>query len=315
MKHFGSNGISSQTPVNVNGRHDSAIAPQSFSYSPDEKSRQPNQVTNDHHRPASRHHPMKRSPGFTASRLTNSPSSVQQQHIVQRPPAASSSPRLLTPPLASDAQSTSKRYNVRFAANHTPSTMPSAQKSRPSPPSQVAQIPRNAPTPNPVPQLDASPREIEPAIQVMLRNLRPADEPSQQPSVERCPRCDEAWSRPIPDPAKWNQDSPADNPKGYAEANMYIITQLEQHTKAADLKYVQWKERHSHCPDRATSPDILEPILSSNSSVQKPPMSGPTHTSSNKRKSEILLDQTSKSRKVEHGTAEFKRSVRPASPI
>jgi hypothetical protein len=101
---------------------------------------------------------------------------------------------------------------------------------------------------------------------------------------------------------------------------MYIFTKLQQHGKDADLKFEQWKEKHSHCArngyrDKATSSDLMEPTLSTDGGAQEVPANGQVHTSSKKRKSEVPHDEISKSRKVSSESPGSARPVRPAAPI
>ena len=241
------------------------------------------------------------------------------------------SPKRMTPSLPPDHTNAShtrqQRYNVRFAANHTPANMPSAQRSQHSPPLATAPAPTepiDSPSPPPAERLTPT---IEPAIQAIARSLQHS-EPLQpqgrgrEISVERCPRCYEAWDRPLPNLAEWDRDSPAESATGFNRANMNLVSQIQQHGKEADQLYEQWKEKHSHCPrngyrDQGTSPDYA--------ASTNPPHnralyghsygSGQVHTS-NKRKSEVLHGDTPKLRKVTfdaHTTAA--PPVRPSAPI
>ncbi|KAF2832282.1 hypothetical protein CC86DRAFT_366128 [Ophiobolus disseminans] len=317
----------SQTPMNGH-RQDSAIAQPLFDTSTEGVSSETNfhsahPSSNDDNISAnagSKLYPAPRSPNPPAS--THVIATPRSHEHVARPPApvpprmGQDSPhRRINPALPSDHPSTSntrqQRYNVRFAANHTPSNMPSAQKSRSSPPPLTA-----APTCEPTGSVSPSQtgrvvHTVEPAIQAITRSLQPFDEPLQsegrgrEPSVERCPGCSDTWDRPLPDLANWDQDSPAENANGFALANMNLINQIQRHGKEADEKYEQWKEKHSHCPGngyRASSTNLENRGFTDGSHIRA--LDGHIYAgaqnqpSSSKRKSEAAHGDSSKSQRV-----------------
>jgi hypothetical protein len=156
---------------------------------------------------------------------------------------------------AGDGVPQQQRWNVRFAANHTPSSIASAQDFcySPASASRMSFYPVES-------HLSTPPRSISPAGQSMLCHLRRSDTEAsasleqQRGSIsseERCPGCGTAWNRPLPDLAK----SPAENANGLARANIYLSTRLQEHWKNVDRMYEEWKEEHSYCA-RDTSEQV-----------------------------------------------------------
>jgi hypothetical protein len=228
-----------------------------------------------------------------------------------------------------NSTNTRQRYNVRFAANHTPANMPAAQRSRHSPPMPAAPSPSTEVVESStVPPLDehvAPP--IEPAIQAITRSLKHSDESLQsdartsESSAERCPRCNETWSRPLPSASEWGRVAPAESAKDLARASENFIAQMRQYGKDADQKYEQWKEKHSRCPiiDHRDSESRLYGLASQETSHSNDPNghtqgTGHAQPSTNKRKSEISHDEASKLQKVSHDAhATTAPLVRPSS--
>jgi hypothetical protein len=313
----------SQRPNNA-PRQDSAIAQQPFDRSPDSNSNQSHRNANSFYHSAS--------PEYTSYSTSRSSRPSGVDHVNAFPPREHehvawpttpaqphtgpvASHRRITPPLSSDhpgiSNARQSRYNVRFATNHTPSTMPVAQRPRPPSPGPAVSASLSVVDPPSPPQTEQIAREREPALLTIWGTLQPVNDQSQtqgldrEPSVERCSRCNEAWNRPLPKIANWSQDSPAEGANAFAQANMNLLNQIEKYGKDADLKYEQWKERHSHCPrngyrDRGTSPDQTDSTDSSHSRAvnRRPKASEQAPPASNKRKSEAPHGDNSKVRKV-----------------
>jgi hypothetical protein len=222
--------------------------------------------------------------------------------------------------LSSDHSNTTntrqQRYNVRFAANYTSANMPSMQRSRPSPPLPPTAAPAETPEPAPpVPSQDLTPsldRARQAIIGSMLRTGGPQQTSAevQESSVTRCSRCHEAWSPPLPTQSGCKQ-SPATSAYDYAMATDIFYAQQRQNEKDADEAFIQWKEKHSHCP-------VPKPALPSSSTYHaaptKPSNNTPVNGHSNKRKSEIPHGDPSKIRRHEFdGHATTAPPVQPST--
>ena len=77
---------------------------------------------------------------------------------------------------------------------------------------------------------------------------KPLDGRDWESPVERCPGCDDAWRRPIPE-MDANHTRLASN----------MIERLRDESKRADAAYEEWRWRHSHCW-RPTSPHPTEAL-------------------------------------------------------
>jgi hypothetical protein len=178
--------------------------------------------------------------------------------------------------------------------------MPSVQRSRPSPPlpatpapAEVPEPPRPvpvpAPAPAPAPVQQPAPTSLDRARQAIIgsydRPTRNSSEP-QESSVERCPICHEAWSPPLRAQSE-SKKSPAKSAFDFAMATDLLYAQQRQHAKDADEAFAQWKEKHSHCPQKPaqTNPN---PVYT------QPPNHAPSNGHSNKRKSEVPHGDASK---------------------
>jgi hypothetical protein len=258
---------------------------------------------NDTHRPASPALSYSTSsssapPSSTFAPATSTTSS--HDHVTSPPALAHGQPALdPSPALPSDHSNVpntrQQRYNVRFAANYTSENMPSVQRSRPSPPlpattapAEMPEPPRPVPVPIPTHQ-PAPTTSLDRARQAIIGNIdrppRNGSEP-QESSVERCPRCHEAWSPPLPAQSE-SKKSPAKSAFDYAMATDLLYAQQRQHAKDADEAFAQWKERHSHCPTKPAQ-------ANSNPASTQSPNSAPSNGHSNKRKSEVPHGESSK---------------------
>ncbi|KAJ8108007.1 hypothetical protein OPT61_g8474 [Boeremia exigua] len=212
-----------------------------------------------------------------------------------------------------------QRYNVRFAANYTSENMPSSQKPRnepPTPPTAPAvaaepEQPRSSPVPVPAstadetvaPVSNGSTRHSEP----QPRAIREARDRSDhdEPSVERCVGCNEAWTRPIPDMDK-DPLVPAENDADYRRVTSNIIDRLRDQRRKADAAYEDWKWRHSHCYRPASPHSIgsVEDACKRSDAVSQPVVSQTDGTvndnATSKRKSEVPheLHSVSKQRRM-----------------
>jgi hypothetical protein len=223
-------------------------------------------------------------------------------------PTSASMP--ITQPFRSSSPPRQQHYKVRFAAVYTSANMPTtaAQRSRHSPPRATSTEPVESPV---APQDDYAEPMIEPTVQALTRSLKPSEESSQpdargrQSSVERCPRCYEAWSKPLMPTSEWRQDLPARSTTDFARTTDTLLARLRQYGRDTEEKYEQWKEKHSHClsTDHRDSNFNKYPAASTemSHSLSSTNPSHPTAQSqfaSNKRKIEGPHGNTSKLRKV-----------------
>lgn len=203
-----------------------------------------------------------------------------------------------------------QRYNVRFIANYTSENMPPSQKPRHDPSPAVPAASENG-EPEPTAREQTITPSIEPSPQSAAPNNQPPEEQPQtqrrrDPSVERCPGCNEPWKRPLPNADSYRQSSPAENSNELGRMSMNLIAQLQAHQKKADAMYDRWKWKHSHCVPQddydvsPPSPAITEPQDDSQSTGGESVLrdSKPPQTPSNKRKSEAPHDGDQKLRKV-----------------
>ncbi|KAH8726225.1 hypothetical protein GQ44DRAFT_190052 [Phaeosphaeriaceae sp. PMI808] len=335
----------SQTPINGR-RQDSAIAHQCIGPATEALSFAAPSESNFLHRRRSDTHylPSTGPPAYSilySLHPTLPPPSFSKSHEYSASPAAASYtqigtdslPRTLNPSPLPDQTHTNntrqQRYNVRFAANHTPATMPSVQRSRNSPP--LSTIPLSSErSESPVtPQNEKAAPTIEPAIQAITRNLKQSDDSlhsdarARQPSVERCSGCNESWSRPLPSSSNWILDAPTESATDFARATDKLIARIRQYGKDADQRYEQWKEQHSRCPPngyRETGPSLHHATFpdpsQSKTPTSNPPPNAHTDVTSNKRKSEVAHGDSSKIRKVTFDNhAAVVSPVRPSAPI
>lgn len=319
----------SSAPINAR-RQDSAIAhhrdtsKEGVSFAPPSESH----FSYSHPSPQDSRHST--SPALSAYSLSHSSAVLPQNHITATSAKSHehvSSPSAHVPsqtgpdPLFNNTTSSSssqdhttrqQRYNVRFAAVHTSANMPTtaAQRSRHSPPRATSTEPVDSPV---VPQDDHAEPTIEPAVQALTRILKPSEESSQpdargrQSSVERCPRCYEAWSKPLMPTSEWRQDSPAESTTDFARATDTLFARLRQYGRDTEEKYEQWKEKHSRCPSNDhrhsnSNPDshLAASTETPHSKTSNGSSQGTDHLQpvSNKRKSEVPHGDTSKLRKV-----------------
>ncbi|KAJ4370431.1 hypothetical protein N0V83_004949 [Neocucurbitaria cava] len=203
-----------------------------------------------------------------------------------------------------------QRYNVRFIANYTSENMPPSQKPRHDPPPAAPVASENG-EPEPMAREQTITPSIEPSPQSTAPNNQlPEEQPQTQrrrdPSVERCPGCNEPWKRPLPNADSYRQSSPAENSNELGRMSMNLIAQLQAHQKKADAMYDRWKWKHSHCVPQddydvsPPSPAITEPQDDSQSAGGESVLrdSKTPQTPSNKRKSEASQDGDQKLRKV-----------------
>ncbi|CAO2649044.1 Nn.00g099930.m01.CDS01 [Neocucurbitaria sp. VM-36] len=210
-----------------------------------------------------------------------------------------------------------QRYNVRFIANYTSENMPPSQKPRHDPsPVVPAATESSEPEPEPAVQEQPVTQSIEPSIPTAAPSNQAREDQSQsqqrrrEPSVERCPGCNEPWKRPLPNTDSYRQSSPAENSNDLGRMSMNLIAKLQAHQKKADAMYDRWKWKHSHCvpqddyDNSPPSPAFTEPQEDSHSTDGDGTLRDNQHpqTPSNKRKSEAPHDGDQKSRKVTFDT-------------
>jgi hypothetical protein len=179
--------------------------------------------------------------------------------------------------------------------------MPSVQRSRPSPPLPATTAPVEAPEPTPptpTQQLVQTP-SLDRARQAIIGSVLGVDGPLrtnaevQESSVERCSKCLEAWSPPLPTQSERKQ-SPATSAYDYAMATDIFYAQQRQNARDADEAFAQWKEKHRQCP-------VQQPANANSNSHPPAAAKTPNNTSlnghSSKRKSEISHGDSSKMRR------------------
>ena len=202
-----------------------------------------------------------------------------------------------------------QRYNVRFAANYTSENMPPSQKPRNDPPTPTTapaavaepepEQSRSSPVPvtsteeTPAPVANGNTHHTEPLARATTRDSRDRD---REPSVERCPGCNEAWRRPIPDMDS-DHVPPAENNAEYMRLASNMIERLRNERKKADAAYDEWRWRHSHCyrPTSPHSTGSIEDVYRRADGivqVERPP----NGNASSKRKSEIPHEPRSASK-------------------
>ena len=219
-----------------------------------------------------------------------------------------------------------QRYNVRFAANHTPDNMPSFPKPRndhPPTPTTTAEASTEASTeagteastdanehPKSPKEQDAPRNTFEPAIQLINKVSNTDDAPQTQSrkresSVERCAGCGETWSRPLPESFSNLQSSSTGKGKEseFARHTLDMVTRLNQHSKLADDKFGEWKIKHSFCVHhRDLSPYYAANNLHSAAANGTSSEYGQVHSATQKRKADHLVGHeqngSSKQRKV-----------------
>ncbi|KAH7069468.1 hypothetical protein FB567DRAFT_224608 [Paraphoma chrysanthemicola] len=312
-----------QPPMNAR-RQDSIIAHQRLEASKDGSSSVPDanfayshRSPNDNYRPTS--------PASTSYQLPHTSLPPMHHHSASAPashenaqfrPGTDSAPKgvdALQPDHSNTTIPRQQRYNVRFAANHTPANMPVAQKSRQSPP-----LPTPPAQPEVVPSPPRTPDEPagfsdEPAIQAIQRSLQRSEDQQQsdsrdsEPRVERCLVCHETWTRPLFNPSALGSNSSAKSTNEMDKATsgfMNIVEQLQQHSKDADANYAQWIALHSKCPRsrKGSSPSPATSVQSAptggSNGMSESQTDGHINTNSNKRKPEALHPDTQKLRKV-----------------
>jgi hypothetical protein len=179
--------------------------------------------------------------------------------------------------------------------------MPSVQRSRPSPPLPATTAPAETPEPAPpLPNQQLMPTpSLDRARQAIIGSVLGVDGPLrtsaelQESSVERCPKCLEAWSPPLPTQSERKQ-SPATSAYDYAMATDIFYAQQRQNARDADEALAQWKEKHRHCP--VQKPANANPNPHSPAAT-KPSNNTPLNGHSNKRKSEVPHGDSSKIRR------------------
>jgi hypothetical protein len=219
--------------------------------------------------PAPRSHHSSQSPAQVPSNLHVS--TRPEEHVTgstatsHYQPALDPSPKSLSSPLPQDHPNTSntrqQRYNVRFATNYTSENMPSVQRPRPSPP-----LPATAPAvettrPLPSPQSEHVAPTIDPLVRSILMGTNPhpdaqsqAESEAQESKVERCPGCNEAWSRKPVHALEWGKQSPATSVHDLEKAQGDTVSRLRQLEKDNDEAFDLWKKKHSQCPVPPTAP-------------------------------------------------------------
>jgi hypothetical protein len=276
---------------------------------------------NDSHRPASPalSYSTSSSSAPPSSTFFAAASTTSHDHVTSPAAPAHSQPALdPSPALLSDhaniPNTRQQRYNVRFAANYTSANMPQVQRSRPSPPLPATAVPAEAPEPpRPVPvptQQPAPTPSLDRARQAIIGSSLGVDRPlrttseGQDSSVERCPRCHEAWSPPLPAQSERKQ-SPATSAYEYAMATEQLYVQRRQDEKDADEAFALWKEKHRHCTQKPANSN-------SNPPSTKPPNNAPLNGNSHKRKSEVPHGDSSKM--MRHDFDRHDASAPPVQP-
>jgi hypothetical protein len=216
-----------------------------------------------------------------------------------------------------------QRYNVRFAANHTPDNMLLSQKPRQDPP----------PAATPLAEAQSSPIEppaapaVESSVQGITSILRLQEDQSQaerhrgdrESSAEHCDACHSTWRRPLPDVQLYREEPSAgaaidDDPARSCRnswSNMAAL--LRQHGKKADDSLAEWKnQHHGHCwkhreAHQGSTPQQVGPSNHSQVGMGTRAESN----GANKRKSEVPHDDDAqKARKIT-----FDVTSRTAPPV
>lgn len=144
-----------------------------------------------------------------------------------------------------------QRFNVGFIANYTSDNMPAYKPrtelaSASSPLTDTSEPQTTCIEPPVAPSVELSalpPTQNAPVIEDHAQGRQRR----RDPSVERCPGCNEAWKRPLPNTEVYHHNSPAENNSDLSKITMNMIAQLVDHGKKADAMYDRWKWRHSHC--------------------------------------------------------------------
>jgi hypothetical protein len=267
--------------------------------------------------PAPCSHHSSQSPAHVPSSLHTSTRS--DEHVTGQPasprfqPAQDPSPKSLSPPLSLDHSNTSnsnirqQRYNVRFAANYTSENMSPAHRPRPSSPLQTAAAATETNESLPSTQPERAASTIDPILQNILTGTSShpdvqsqADYLAQELKVERCPGCNEAWSRPPVHASEWGSQSPATSVHDFEKAQGNVLSRLRKFEKENDEAFDQWKKKHSQCPIIPTAP----------------PRSAAPNAQSNKRKPEGLHSDITKLRRMNFDSnGPTAPLARPSAPI
>lgn len=216
-----------------------------------------------------------------------------------------------------------QRYNVRFAANYTSENMPPSQKPRNDPPTlttapaAVTEPEQSRSSPAPVTSTEEPPalmtngstHHTEPLPRGTRDSRDRGDRGDREPSVERCPGCNEAWRRPIPDTD--SQDlPPAQNNAEYMRLASNMIDRLRDQRKKADAAYDDWRWRHSHCyrPTSPYSTGSVDDVPGRVNGIAQAERTSNGNTTT-KRKSEVSHEPRSASKQ------QRKSSTSPAPPV
>ncbi|KAH7402083.1 hypothetical protein DE146DRAFT_454671 [Phaeosphaeria sp. MPI-PUGE-AT-0046c] len=276
-------------------------------------------VASSHRSPdSSRHSTSPTSPGhvLSHSRAPALPTTSHEHVTTSSTPYPQAAPELSNrthSPLHSDSPQASStrqtKYNVRFAANHTPENMPSAQRPRHSPPPPVAVQPTEMAPPQEAPERPATP-QAEPVrppvidrsqiISIIMghQNGNSQPEPHVDEGVERCPGCGEAWSRTPANAAVLLGHKQVQTHHDYARNMDNYHENLRQFEKENGEAFDQWKKKHSQCP--------VAPVA--------PPQANTPAGHSSKRKSEGLHEDVSRKRPTLNGHAATAPPVQSTTP-
>jgi hypothetical protein len=152
------------------------------------------------------------------------------------------------------------RYHARVAADYTSENMSSVQTSRPSPPLPTCSQPEGL-----SPAQQSTPTtSLDHTRQAITGNRDRLLQASSAIQVERCSRCFEAWDPLLPAQSRFKKP-PARSAIDYVTATDLLYTQQRQHAKDADEAFAQWKEKHSHCPQKPVSSNNKSASLLSDS--------------------------------------------------
>lgn len=221
----------------------------------------------------------------------------------------------MVPPLPPDAnhQTKQQRFNVRFAANHTPDNMWSTQRPRHDAPftsplitegNGLQPMPREQPV---VPALELAIQAPNPSAQRPDEhaNAQTRNKEREGPMYSQC-ECGHVYKRPLPSSPPWSDDSQAKTTHEMARVSMGLIWSLEHHGKEADASYTQWQKDHANCsrtrngvhgPSPQNPPSAEYPH--SRTPDGAPPNDIPVGTIQNKRKSDLPhSEEASKVRRV-----------------
>lgn len=230
-------------------------------------------------------------------------SSLTLSHLQAAPELSNRTLSPLQPDPSHSSSARQAKYNVRFAPNHTPETMPSAQRPRQGTPPSVTAPASDTAEQAATPQAEPvhPPKDLR--SQVLNSLLRVPEKNSHSDSnihedVERCSSCNEAWS-PMPinaaalaglKPVQTVWDIARD-----IEARQGITRQQERENAEA---FEQWKKKHSQCPVVPNSP----------------PQSSAPASNPNKRKSEGSHGDVTKKRVSFNGHGTTAPPVQSTTP-